>query len=78
VRLAPIREAGAITVTGAVTGTVPIPLLTTSLREAVEGADVIAVTVPTPALPGYAAVSSADIAAVHRGTLTGPGGGELA
>jgi predicted dinucleotide-binding enzyme len=29
-------------------------MLTTSVREAVIGADVVAVTVPTPALPFYA------------------------
>jgi opine dehydrogenase len=54
-RLAPIREAGAITLTGAVSGPVRIATLTTSVREAVTGADVVAVTVPTPALPFYAA-----------------------
>src|SRR4051812_25713199 len=54
-RLQPIRDAGAITVTGAVNGTVPISMLTTDLHEAVEGAHIIAVTVPTPALPHYAA-----------------------
>ncbi|GAA4707282.1 NAD/NADP-dependent octopine/nopaline dehydrogenase family protein [Pseudonocardia yuanmonensis] len=53
--LRPIREAGAITVTGAVSGVVPIPALTTSMREAITGADVVAVTVPTPALPSLAA-----------------------
>jgi opine dehydrogenase len=53
-RLAPIREAGGITVTGAVSGSAAIPLLTTSVGEAAAGADVVAVTVPTPALPYYA------------------------
>jgi opine dehydrogenase len=53
-RLRPIREAGGLTVTGAVQGSTPIALLTTSLPQAVAGADVIAVTVPTPALPHYA------------------------
>lgn len=54
-RLRPIRDTGAITVTGAVTGTVPISVLTTDLREAVDGAQIVAVTVPSPALPHYAA-----------------------
>jgi opine dehydrogenase len=53
-RLRPIREAGRLTATGAIQGSAPIALLTTSLPEAVAGAEVIAVTVPTPALPYYA------------------------
>jgi opine dehydrogenase len=53
-RLAPIRSAGAIKITGAVTGVARIAMLTTSLDEAVEGAQIVAVTVPTPALPHYA------------------------
>jgi opine dehydrogenase len=53
-KLAAIRDAGGITVTGAVTGFAPITALTTDVAEAVRGADVVAVTVPTPALPHYA------------------------
>ncbi|MCW2632568.1 MAG: octopine/nopaline dehydrogenase [Pseudonocardia sp.] len=53
-RLAPIRDAGGITVSGAVSGSTAISMLTTSVGEAVAGADVVAVTVPTPALPYYA------------------------
>jgi opine dehydrogenase len=53
-RLDEIRDAGGITVTGAVEGVAPIAVLTTDMREAVRGADVVAVTVPTPALPHYA------------------------
>lgn len=53
-RLAPIREAGEIILTGAVSGSARISMLTTCVREAVTGADVVAVTVPTPALPFYA------------------------
>jgi opine dehydrogenase len=53
-RLTAIREAGAVTVTGAVSGSAPVALLTTSVSEALAGADIIAVTVPTPALPAYA------------------------
>jgi opine dehydrogenase len=53
-RLDAIREAGGITVTGAVEGFAPIAVLTTDMAEAVSNADVVAVTVPTPALPHYA------------------------
>jgi opine dehydrogenase len=53
-RLALLRAAGAITVTGAVVGLAPLPLLTTSVGEAVAAATTVAVTVPTPALPYYA------------------------
>jgi opine dehydrogenase len=53
-RLEPIRQIGEITLTGAVSGSARIAMLTTSVREAVIGADVVAVTVPTPALPFYA------------------------
>lgn len=53
-RLAPLRASGAITVTGEVTATAAPSLLTTSVADAVAGADVVAVTVPTPALPHYA------------------------
>jgi opine dehydrogenase len=53
-RLAPIREAGGIRVTGAIEGFAPLDRLTESVEDAVRGADVVAVTVPTPALPFYA------------------------
>lgn len=53
-RLRPIRQAGGLTATGAVAGSAPIALVTTSLPQAVSAANVIAVTVPTPALPHYA------------------------
>lgn len=53
-RLEPIREAGGLTVSGAVDGFAPLTVLTDSLEEAIRGADVVAVTVPTPALPYYA------------------------
>ena len=53
-RLEAIRASGGLTVTGAVEGFSPIGMLTTSLAEAVRGADVVAVTVPTVALPEYA------------------------
>jgi opine dehydrogenase len=53
-RLEPIRQAGGITLTGAVEGFAPLGQLTESVQDAVRGADVVAVTVPTPALPFYA------------------------
>ena len=53
-RLEPIREAGGITLTGAIEGFAPVTSLTESLEEATRGADIVAVTVPTPALPHYA------------------------
>ena len=53
-RLAEIRNAGGITITGAVDGIASISSLTTDVAEAVRDADVVAVTVPTPALPHYA------------------------
>lgn len=65
-RLAPIRQAGAVTLTGAVEGVAPVAVLTTSVPAAVEGADIVAVTVPTPALP-Y--VADALAAAVPPGAL---------
>lgn len=54
-RLDKIRQAGGITVTGAVEGFAPIAVLTTDPGEALRGADIVAVAVPTPALPHYAA-----------------------
>src|SRR5207302_4727639 len=53
-RLEPIRRAGGITATGALEGFAPLDRLTDSVEDAVRGADVVAVTVPTPALPHYA------------------------
>jgi opine dehydrogenase len=53
-RLEPIRRAGGITATGAVEGFAPLDRLTASLEEAVRGAGIVAVTVPTPALPSLA------------------------
>ena len=54
-RLAAIRNAGGITVTGQIEGLAAPALLTGSLEEAVDGAGVVAVTVPTASLPAYAA-----------------------
>jgi predicted dinucleotide-binding enzyme len=54
-RLAAIRDAGGITVTGEIEGSAPISLVTGSLEQAVDGAGVVGVTVPTASLPAYAA-----------------------
>jgi opine dehydrogenase len=54
-RLAAIRAAGGITVTGEIEGFAPLSLMTGSLEQAVDGAAVVAVTVPTASLPAYAA-----------------------
>ena len=54
-RLAAIADAGGITVTGQIEGFAAPGLITGSLQEAVAGAGVVAVTVPTASLPAYAA-----------------------
>ena len=54
-RLAAIRDAGGITVTGQIDGFAALSLVTGSLEQAVDGAGVMAVTVPTASLPAYAA-----------------------
>jgi opine dehydrogenase len=53
-RLEPIRRAGGITVSGGITGFARLGLVTESLADAVAGADVVALTLPTAALPAYA------------------------
>jgi len=52
--LHPIRSAGGLTVTGEVQGFAAVSVVTDSLHEAVDGADVVAVALPTAALPFYA------------------------
>lgn len=59
-RLQEIRQSGGITVTGAVGGFAAISLLTTEVAQAVHGADVVALTVPTAALPYYAGTLAED------------------
>jgi opine dehydrogenase len=54
-RLAAIADAGGISVTGQIEGFAALSLVTGSLEQAVEGAGVVAVTVPTASLPAYAA-----------------------
>jgi opine dehydrogenase len=53
-RLDPIREAGGIHATGMVEGFAPTAVLTHVVEEAVDGADVVVLTVPSPALPFFA------------------------
>jgi opine dehydrogenase len=54
-RVRALREAGGIKVTGAIEGFATLDLVTDSLVQSVAGTDVVAVTVPTAALPSYAA-----------------------
>lgn len=54
-RVEPIRRAGGITLTGAVEGFARIDCIGENLAAAVRGADVVVVTVPSAALPRYAA-----------------------
>jgi opine dehydrogenase len=54
-RLHALRAAGGIAATGQVDGFAPLSLLTDSLAEAVAGAEVVFVAVPTASLPAYAA-----------------------
>src|SRR5271166_1863133 len=53
-RLAPLRRQGGIRVSGIHEGLVPIPLMTTDVREAVSGADLVMLVVPTVAHQAYA------------------------
>jgi opine dehydrogenase len=53
-RLEPIRDAGGISMTGEVEGFGRLSRITDTLAEAVDGAAVVAVTVPTSSLPAYA------------------------
>ena len=53
-RLQAIRDAGGIRVCGEIAGFAAPSLLTQSLEEAVDGADLVAITVPTASLPAYA------------------------
>lgn len=53
-RLEPLRESGGIAVRGVQEGLVPIQLMTTDVAEAVEGADVIMLVVPSVAFEYYA------------------------
>lgn len=48
-KVAPVRQAGGITVTGTVQGFGPVELATTDLEQAIDGVDVIMVTTPASA-----------------------------
>ena len=54
-RLAAIRDAGGIMVTGQIEGFAALSLVAGSLKQAAAGAGVVAATVPTASLPAYAA-----------------------
>jgi opine dehydrogenase len=54
-RLRAIREAGGISLTGEIDGFARLALMTDRLAAAVDGADVVALTVPTMSLASYAA-----------------------
>ena len=64
-RLAPLRERGGILARGVVDGFAPIPVLTTSVAEAVDGADLIMLVVPSVAHGHYAA----ELAGILDGTV---------
>jgi hypothetical protein len=57
-RLQALHNSGGIAVTGSVDGFASISAMTTNVAEAVKDADVVAMTVPTPALPYYAGILS--------------------
>jgi opine dehydrogenase len=52
--LAPVREQGGIAVQGVQAGLVPVPVLTTDVAEAMEGADLVMLVVPSVAHDFYA------------------------
>ena len=54
VRLEPLRERGGFEARGVLEGFVPIPTLTTDVAEAIEGADLIMLVVPSVAHEHYA------------------------
>lgn len=53
-RLAPIRERGGVEARGVVNGIIPVPVLTTDVREACDGADLVMLVVPSVAHEYYA------------------------
>lgn len=53
--LAPLRQAGGITASGVQNGSFPLALMTTDLAEAVSGADLVMLVVPSVAHEDYAA-----------------------
>jgi opine dehydrogenase len=77
-RLAPIRERGGIDVSGVHEGFVPLTTLTTSVAEAVAGADLVMLVVPSVAHGDYAA-ALARVLAPGQPVFVNPGhtGGSL-
>jgi opine dehydrogenase len=77
-RLAPIQEAGGLTLTGRLEGFAKLPVVTTVLEEALSGAGVLAVCVPATALPAYAPLLATAAGADHVIWLNpGQSGGAL-
>ena len=71
-RLRPLREAGGINARGVHEGLVPIGPMTTDVAEAVEGADVIMLVVPSVAF-GYYAEALAPLLTPERAVFLNPG-----
>ena len=71
-RLQPLREAGGITARGVLEGLIPIALMTTDVAEAVDGADVIMLVVPSVAF-GYYASALAPLLTPERAVFLNPG-----
>ena len=71
-RLEPLRASGGIAVRGVLEGLVPIELMTTDVAEAVEGADVIMLVVPSVAF-GYYAERLASLLTPERAVFLNPG-----
>ena len=71
-RLQPLREAGGIIASGVHEGLIPIAFMTTDVAEAVDGADVIMLVVPSVAF-GYYAGALAPILTPERSVFLNPG-----
>ena len=71
-RLTPLREAGGVTASGELEGLVPVGLMTTDVAEAVEGADVIMLVVPSVAF-SYYATALAPLLTPERAVFLNPG-----
>ncbi len=71
-RLRPLREQGGIEARGIVQGVVPIAMMTTDVAEAVEGADLIMLVVPSVAHEDYARVL-APLLTADRPVFLNPG-----
>jgi opine dehydrogenase len=71
-RLAPIRERGGVEARGVVNGVIAVPVLTTDVREAIDGADLIMLVVPSVAHEHYAR-ALAPLLAPERVVYLNPG-----